>query len=114
MGQWQGQALADLALRPDFQAWRRDRAHIRCAGGESYGELFKRVTAACEMIAWRENGKTALVAAHAGAVRCMLLLCRGQGVDALDTLEPVENASARMIMFENGLWREGKLTCCIG
>lgn len=103
-GVWQGRTFESLSEQDDYIAWRRDRANIRCTGGESYIDLWERVRAACEQIAERDAGKTVLVAAHAGPIRVMQLTGRGLNVQDVNQAEPVPNASVLTMDYADGRW----------
>lgn len=57
---------------------RQDDDDFRWPGGESYAELRRRVLAACDAIAARHRGATALVVSHAGVVNQVIGHLRGE------------------------------------
>ncbi|MCB2111547.1 MAG: histidine phosphatase family protein [Defluviimonas sp.] len=77
-GEWEGQpadALPDLgALTPDALA------QFRPPGGESFGDLCRRIVPALEALA---GGETTVVVAHAGTVRAALARAIGSQAGAL-------------------------------
>lgn len=79
---------------PDFRA---------PEGGESFGELRERVSAAILRLAAKHEGETIGIATHYLALRAALSVFHGCGVDEINTVVPkCDNTGVSLLEIENG------------
>ncbi len=74
VGEWEGLA-APQAQKADPEIWKllqTDVLHTRRPGGESYWDLYQRVTACLDKIVAKHAGETLCIVSHGGCVRVML------------------------------------------
>ena len=76
-GDWEGRAWSALP-REEIDAWAADTLGYRVPGGESVGDMLKRVRRAWTGLASSEA--TTLVVCHAGPIRCLLHIAGGMGL----------------------------------
>jgi alpha-ribazole phosphatase len=69
-GKWEGRAW-DSIKDEELQPWMKDFVDVEPPGGESYCQLYSRVTDWWEEFIKTEQGKVLLVT-HAGVIRCLL------------------------------------------
>lgn len=114
-GQWEGVPFADLPTRfpEDFALWMTDIGRSRCTGGESVAELSERVHAAVVRIAEANPGKTILIATHATPIRTLQCRFAGVGLEMMQQIPWVANASLTEAVYEDGKWTAVKIgeTC---
>lgn len=114
-GAWEGVSFADLPVRfkEDFALWMQDIGRSRCTGGESVAELSERVYAAVVRIAEENPGKTVLIATHATPIRTLQCRFAGVGLEEMQQIPWVPNASLTEAVYEDGRWSDVKIgeTC---
>ena len=114
-GQWEGVSFADLPVRfrEDFALWMQNIGKSRCTGGESVAELSERVHAAVVRIAEANPGKTVLIATHATPIRTLQCRFAGVGLEEMQQIPWVPNASLTEAVYEDGGWTVVKIgeTC---
>ncbi len=102
MGAWEGRSWRDLteenpALTLDY--W-RDFVHARPPGGESYGEVYRRVAAW-----WGErpevDGRIVIVT-HVGVARALICLWLGLGPEAALRWAPGYSSLTEVLLAESG------------
>ena len=89
IGAWEGMTLAELQSRYPRE-WRDRHDHIasyRVPGGESLTDLRDRVMPAIDRIVTRHRGEEALVVAHGGANRVILMAAIGAPLEAFFNIE---------------------------
>ena len=105
-GKWEGVTFAEIyaKYKDDLLTWRNDIYNSRCTGGESFLELKNRVTKGLQSLAFnRENeGKTIVIASHAGAIRSLLAGILNLNERECSELGWVANASTTTIVYDNG------------
>lgn len=107
-GEWEGKRFVDLETEypHDFlTVWRGDIGHARPVGGESVVELGARVSGAVARILAKHEGQTVLIGTHATPVRVMECVWRGIPFEAAAQIPWVQNASATVVEYENGIPR---------
>ena len=114
-GALEGVSFADLPVRfkEDFALWMQDIGRSRCTGGESVAELSERVYAAVVRIAEENPGKTVLIATHATPIRTLQCRFAGVGLEEMQQIPCVPNASLTEAVYEDGIWTDVKIgeTC---
>lgn len=114
-GEWEGVHFADLPERfgEDYALWMTDIGRSRCTGGESVAELSERVHAAVVCIAEANPGKTILIATHATPIRTLQCRFAGVGLEEMQQIPWVANASLTEAVYEDGSWTAVKIgeTC---
>ena len=78
-GEWEGKTPEEIERdhEEDYRAWKEDMSNTRCTGGENGIELMERSYKRLEEIAKKENGKTIVIATHAGVIRALECKIRG-------------------------------------
>ena len=94
-GKWEGVPFAKLPiLYPEiYKIWMNDIGKMRCPEGESIEELGTRVLKAVTEIACENEGKTIVIATHATPIRVLESMIRLGGVEKMQTVSWVSNAS---------------------
>ncbi len=103
---------SELAFPDVFRAMRTDPAGTRMPGGESFADLYERVSRAVMGIAAaRPEGKLALVS-HGGSIRAVLCLALGMPLNRRSRLA-VDNCSISVVTFDQGAWQAATIndTC---
>ncbi len=72
-GEWTGRAFAELEQDPRWRSWNASRSTARPPGGESMGELQRRVLGHIEAVAARHADDRLVVVSHAEPIRAALL-----------------------------------------
>ena len=105
-GDWEGVSFAQLPVRfeKDFALWMQDIGNSRCTGGESVAELSQRIHDAVVRIAEANPGKTVLVATHATPIRTLQCRFAGVGLEEMQQIPWVPNASLTEAVYEDGKW----------
>lgn len=87
-----------------FRALRTDPAGTKMPGGESFADLYERISRAVrEMATARPEGKVALVS-HGGSIRAVLCLALGMPLNRRSRLA-VDNCSLSVVAFDQGDWQ---------
>ena len=78
-GQFEGRTYDEIEREhPEFfQSWMETPTLVRFPGGESYGELRERVSAALDDIVTANNDKTVALVSHGGVIRAALAVALG-------------------------------------
>lgn len=105
-GQWEGVPFSDLpVLFPDeYAVWNDHIGSSACPGGESVRQLGDRVMATLEKIARANDGKTVAIGTHATPVRVAQTLTQTGGLDEMENIPWVTNASVTELCYDNGKW----------
>ena len=102
MGVWEGMLATDVrAEYPELLAARAKDATVPCPGGESFKDMFERVTAALEEVL-ASDADTAMIVTHGGAFRCIDCVADGGGFAEAQHHNNVDNASINIFEVENG------------
>ena len=78
---------------------------MRYEGGESCDEVMARVSQCILSIAEENEGKTALVASHGGAIRQLMRFVLKLSYEDHAKAPTIANASISVIEYENGAFR---------
>lgn len=105
-GQWEKVKFVDLpVLYPaEFAVWNEHIGLSTCTGGESVRQLGDRILVTLERIAQANDGKTVAIGTHATPVRVAQSLIQTGGLDAMENIPWVANASVTEICYDNGKW----------
>ena len=105
-GEWEGKTFSDIEkIYPEeYVLWRTDFGYCRPVGGESFEELRERVVNAARRLAEESDGKTVVVATHAGAIRALLAGVKNLTDEEIKQTTWVPNASISVLAYENGTW----------
>lgn len=105
-GDWEGLTFEQLQKKyPDeYGVWMNHIGKARCAGGESVAELGNRVMEVLTKIAKDNEGKTVAVATHATPIRVMQSLVETGGLDEMENIPWVSNASVNIFEYD-GNWK---------
>ena len=105
-GDWEGLTFEQLAEKypDDFGVWLNNIGKSRCTDGESVAELGKRVMEVLTKIAKDNEGKTVAVATHATPIRVMQSLVETGGLDEMENIPWVANASVSVFEYD-GNWK---------
>ncbi len=82
-GDWEGLTYEEIEARwpGSIEQMYRHPAEIRISGGETFGEVQKRASAAVSGIMDGQDGKTFLIASHGGTIRTILCSLLGLPLD---------------------------------
>ena len=111
-GEWEGKTPEEIERdhEEDYRAWKEDMSNTRCTGGENGIELMERSYSRLQEIVAKEKGKTIVIATHAGVIRALECKIRGLADDEMQKVPWVTNASVTEIVYENGKFREEKVS----
>ena len=106
-GKWEGRAHQDNAkdYPKEFAVWKKDYGNCHPPEGESFASLQERMLKTAEKTARENDGKTVVVATHAGALRALFSAFKNipnEDVQLKTTWVP--NASISTVEYENGKW----------
>ena len=101
-GEWENVPFTELPVRfaADFSVWMTDIGNSRPTGGESVRELAERVRETVWRIAEANAGKTVLIASHATPIRAMQCDWAGVGIDGMQNIRYVRNASVSIVDYD--------------
>ena len=109
-GEWEGRAITEIIdLYENYQVWLNDFGKVRCDGGESTLELQQRIEKELIRIAEENDGKTVMIATHAGAIRAMSCIWLGLDISESKNITWVSNASVTDVTYDNGKWILGTI-----
>ena len=109
-GEWEGRALTEIIdLYENYQIWLNDFGKVRCDGGESTLELQQRIEKELIRIAEENDGKTVMIATHAGAIRVMSCIWLGIDISEAKNVAWVSNSSVTDVTYNNGKWILGTI-----
>lgn len=105
-GDWEGLTFDQLQEKypEEYGVWLNHIGKARCTGGESVAELGNRVMDALTKIAQSNAGKTVAVATHATPIRAMQSLVETGGLDEMENIPWVSNASVSVFEYD-GEWK---------
>lgn len=105
-GHWVGRTEEELrAERPhELEAHRRDPEHWRAHGGESLGDLRRRVLAAREELQRRWSGQNVALVAHLYPIRTLVAEAAGLDYAAWEQIK-IPTGSISILEFQGGAWR---------
>lgn len=106
-GQWEGMAIAELALDPEWQRFNARRSIVRAPGGESMIEVQVRMIREIEAIQRQHIGEATVVVSHADPLRALIAHYLGIPLDLMLRFE-VSPASVTKI---EGDTAEARVLC---
>ena len=80
-GEWTGQALKDLAKRPEWATVQRYPSGFRFPGGESFAEMQTRITGAVADLVERHRGGVVVAVSHADPIKAAVAHALGTHLD---------------------------------
>lgn len=106
-GKWEGHRFDELPLLfpKSYDVWKTDIGRCTCDGGESVAELYKRINAEIDRIAVTNSDKTILIGTHATSIRCIIARAKNVGLEGMQKLGWVGNAS-----INEFLWKDGEIS----
>ena len=105
VGLWSGLTPNEVKDRfpESYAVWCGNVGRTECDGGESVSQLLARVCSAVHDIATKHDGKKVCIVTHCMAIRA---LCGAQnGLDGIQRIDFVKNASITHALYENGKLR---------
>lgn len=107
VGSWTGRSYDEVAqLYPEeWAAWDRG-LDIRRGGGETYGELARRIDGAIQQVAQRHDHRRILVVSHGGSIKSWISKILGLSADGVRALGGIHNTSLTVVENDSrGRWR---------
>jgi len=106
-GEWEGVTFEELPVRfpESYGVWREQIGLSICPGGESVKQLGERVMNALTLIAEANDGKTVAIGTHATPIRAMQSIIETGGVESMQAIPWVSNASVTVLTYENKTWK---------
>jgi broad specificity phosphatase PhoE len=95
-GEWSGRAFEDLAQDPRWQAWNSERATNAPPGGESMGDLQRRIVQHLQTLAAESPQGDAIVISHAEPIRAALMHYGGISLGEFQRV-PIEPAGIAIL-----------------
>lgn len=80
-GAWSGRTFDDLDQDPEWRSWNARRSLARTAGGETYGEVQRRIVLAMERLAGEAADETLALVSHGDVIRAAVLHHLGMRID---------------------------------
>lgn len=80
-GPWSGRTFDDLNQDPEWRTWNERRSLARTAGGETYGELQRRIVLLMERLAVEGADETLALVSHGDVIRAAVLHYLGMRID---------------------------------
>ena len=105
-GEWEGKTFEEIEkISPkEYFIWRNDFGNACPVGGESFSKLQKRVSQAAQRVAKANEGKTVVIATHAGVLRALLAFLKEIPNQEVKNTTWVTNASLTEIIYNDGKW----------
>ena len=104
-GEWAGMTFRVREERypEEVRKLREDYSHMRFPGGESIAEVYERIVSCISEIAKENDGKTVLIATHAGALRNYMAFANGYSSEEVHMIRTGgENANIHIHEWEDG------------
>ncbi len=95
-GEWEGKTYADLAQRPEWNAFNTVRSAVRPPGGELMLECQMRMVREIERIAREHPNDTVALVSHGDPVRALLAYFLGISIDLITRFE-ISTASVSVV-----------------
>ena len=111
-GKWEGMTFSDLAVtyKKDYDVWLNHIGKAVCTEGESVKQLGERVMGEITRIAKENDRKTVAIATHATPIRAIQSIIQTGGLDQMENIPWVTNASVTVLEYENDEWKIVKLS----
>lgn len=103
-GEWEGLSIEDVKNtygEDVFSAWAADPENVRIPGGETFGELRDRASAAMTKIASSHPGQTIAVVAHRSVNRVLICHWMGIAVGRYKQIEQKNGAINSVVLTKN-------------
>ena len=103
-GKWESITFEEIYNKypNDLLTWLNDIGNSRCTDGESFSELRKRAFEGLKEIAKQNEGKTLVLATHAGVSRALICAILNLSNDESNRIGWVSNASITTVIYNNG------------
>lgn len=103
-GLWEGVPYGKLNhyFHEDWMDWLYDFPNMRCTGGESVRELYRRLEATLRRIAAQNEGKTVMLTTHCTPLRLIMAMSMGYGPDLVHLAPTPTNATVNIFRYEDG------------
>ncbi|MBR4420373.1 MAG: histidine phosphatase family protein [Clostridia bacterium] len=112
-GAWEGITFAEIYKKytVDLLTWLNDISNSKCTNGESFKQLKERAFAGLKTLAEdnKNDGKTLVIASHAGALRAILSVILKLSDKECNELGWVSNASVTTVNYDNGVFTVERL-----
>ena len=112
-GSWEGITFAEIYKKytVDLLTWLNDISNSKCTNGESFKQLKERAFAGLKTLAEddKNDGKTLVIASHAGALRAILSVILKLSDTQCNELGWVSNASVTTVNYDNGAFTVERL-----
>ncbi len=103
MGIFEGMSFEEVNSNwAEVMAKRATDPTCPCPEGESFAELFARISGAIDSILAENEGKTVAVFTHAGGVRCIDCKAHGGTYREAPSYRSIDNAAITIYQVENG------------
>lgn len=105
-GAWEGVEFFSLPTNyPDeYAIWEEDVGNAYCPGGETVRELGERIMGELTKIAKENPDKTVAIFSHATPIRVAQSIVETGGLDRMQDIPWVSNASVTVIEYNDGKW----------
>lgn len=106
-GKWEGMTFSDLAVtyKKDYDVWLNHIGKAVCTEGESVKQLGERVMGEITRIAKENDRKTVAIATHATPIRAIQSIIQTGGLDQMENIPWVTNASVTVLEYDNDEWK---------
>lgn len=103
-GAWEGMTMDAIAAAypEEYELWLRHIGSSRPTGGESNDEVLSRALTRIGELAAENEGKTVVVATHAGVLRTLECAWRGLPLAEMHSFSYVPNGSTSEVLWDGG------------
>ena len=110
-GKWEGLKFEEIynLYTEDFVTWLNDILNSRCTDGESFKQVCQRTSQELKRLAEGNEGKTILIATHAGALRSIVTSLKNLNNEECAKLGWVSNASTTTVIYQDGNFQIQKM-----
>ena len=104
VGRWGGHYFDSIKdeFPEDYALYKKDFSTFTYPGGESCGDVRKRAEEAIAEIAKENDGKTVMIVSHGGVLRVLRCVWTGHGLEDLQDMPRLLNASITVADYEDG------------
>lgn len=106
-GKWEQVKFTEIIQRypEEYDVWLHHIGQAVCVGGESVRQMGERVLGTLTKIARENDGKTVAVGTHATPIRVTQSLLQTGGLEEMENIPWVSNASVTVIEYNEGIWK---------
>lgn len=106
-GEWEKVEFDKLSILypKTYSTWLKNVAEAQPDGGESYVQVYERVSSALDKVINENLGKTILIASHATSIKAMECKFLGKGLSVASELSWVPNASVTVVKVNDGQYK---------